>query len=60
MELSRTLTQLPWWKVLGVAGLAGVTAGGLVVARRERARRDMTPDEIRSRLHARYAEVSDT
>jgi hypothetical protein len=46
-----------WWKVLGLAGLAGVAATGVVVARAERQRRAYTPDEIRSRLHERAAET---
>jgi hypothetical protein len=45
-----------WWKVVGLAGLAGVAATGVVVARAERQRRAYTPDEIRSRLHERAAE----
>ena len=45
-----------WWKVLGLAGLAGVAATGVVVARAERRRRSYTPDEIRARLHERVAE----
>jgi hypothetical protein len=48
-----------WWKVLGLAGLAGVAATGVVVARAERRRRAYTPDEIRARLHARI-EAADT
>jgi hypothetical protein len=47
-----------WWKILGLAGLAGVAATGVVVARSERRRRTYTPDEIRDRLHARLAEAS--
>jgi hypothetical protein len=47
-----------WWKVLGLAGVAGVTATGVVIARRERARRALTPEQVRSRLHERYAEIS--
>lgn len=46
-----------WWKILGVAGLAGVAATGAVIARAERRRRAYSPDEIRERLHARAAEV---
>jgi len=42
-----------WWKVLGVAGFAGVAATGVLVARSERRRRAYTPDEIRAQLHAR-------
>ncbi|HEV2089369.1 MAG TPA: hypothetical protein VGR21_13760 [Cryptosporangiaceae bacterium] len=44
-----------WWKVLGLAGLAGVAATGVVVARSERRRRAYTPEEIRARLHDRLA-----
>ena len=43
------------WKLLGLAGLAGVAATGVVIARDERKRRAYTPDEIRSRLHERVA-----
>jgi len=45
------------WKALGLAGLAGVAAGGAVIARNERRRRAYTPEEIRARLHERVAEV---
>jgi hypothetical protein len=48
-----------WWKVAGLAGLAGVAATGVVLARSERRRRAYTPEEIRERLHARVAEVTD-
>jgi hypothetical protein len=41
------------WKLLGLAGLAGVAAGGVVTARAERRRRAYTPDEIRARLQER-------
>ncbi len=45
------------WKLLGLAGLAGVAAGGVVLGRAERRRRSYTPEEIRDRLHARAAEA---
>lgn len=45
------------WKLLGLAGLAGVAATGVVVARRRRATTDVSPDELRDRLHQRLAEV---
>ena len=46
------------WKYVGLAGLAGVAATGVVVARRRRAHREnMDPDELRARLHARLAEA---
>jgi hypothetical protein len=46
------------WKLLGLAGLAGVAAGGVVLARAERRRRAYTPEEIRQRLHARADEAA--
>jgi len=45
-----------WWKLLGLAGLVGVAATGVVIARAERQRRAYTPEEIRTRLHARLTE----
>jgi hypothetical protein len=45
------------WKLIGVAGLAGVAATGAVVTRRRRAQQQLSPDELRARLHARLAEV---
>ncbi len=47
-----------WWKLLGLAGVAGVAATGVVIARAERKRKAYTPEEIRERLHARVAEAS--
>jgi hypothetical protein len=46
------------WKVIGLAGVAGVAATGVVVARKRRAQHDYEPDELRERLHARLSEVS--
>ena len=46
------------WKVLGVAGLAGVAATGVAVSRAERRRRAYEPDDVRARLHERYEEAS--
>jgi hypothetical protein len=46
------------WKILGLAGLAGVAATGVVVARRRRRTRDYDADERRARLRQRLAEVS--
>ena len=45
--------RIAWWKWLGLAGLAGVAATGVVAARDERRRHAYTPDEIRARLHER-------
>jgi hypothetical protein len=47
----------PPWKLLGLAGVAGVAATGVVVARNRRAHVDLEPDELRARLHARLAAV---
>jgi len=46
------------WKIVGLAGLAGVAATGVVIARRRRTPAAYTPDELRARLHQRLAEVS--
>lgn len=43
------------WKWLGLAGVAGVAATGVVVARDQRRRAQVTPDEVRARLHERLA-----
>jgi hypothetical protein len=45
------------WKLVGLAGLAGVAATGVVVARRRRATAEVSPDELRDRLHERLAAV---
>jgi hypothetical protein len=47
-----------WWKIVGLAGLAGVAATGVAVARAERRRRAYTPEEIRARLHTRADEAA--
>jgi hypothetical protein len=47
------------WKLIGLAGLAGVAATGVVVARKRRAHRAYDPDELRERLHRRLAEASE-
>jgi hypothetical protein len=46
------------WKLIGVAGIAGVAATGVVVARRRRAQGDYDPDELRARLHGRLADAT--
>jgi hypothetical protein len=44
------------WKWIGLAGVAGVVAGGALVVRDQRKRRAYTADEVRARLHQRLAE----
>lgn len=44
------------WKLIGLAGIAGVTAVGVVVVRRRRRSwNDLSPDELRRTLHERLA-----
>ena len=45
------------WKLVGLAGLAGVAATGAVVVRKRREHQDLDPEELRARLHQRLAEV---
>ena len=45
------------WKLIGLAGVAGVAATGVVVARRRRTMREYDPDELRARLHRRLEEA---
>jgi hypothetical protein len=42
-----------WWKVLGLATLAGVVTAGVVTRRKRRSYRSYDTDELRERLHAR-------
>jgi hypothetical protein len=45
------------WKLVGLAGAAGVAATGVAVARKRRAHVDLTPEELRERLRQRLAQV---
>jgi hypothetical protein len=44
------------WKIARLAGLAGVAATGVVIARNERKRRAYTPEQVRAKLHERAAQ----
>jgi hypothetical protein len=44
-------------KLLGLAGVAGVAAGGAVLARNERQRRAYSPDDVRTRLRERHSQL---
>ena len=44
------------WRWIGLAGVVGVAAGGVLIARDQRRRNAYTPDDIRTRLHDRVAE----
>jgi hypothetical protein len=48
---------MQWWKWLGLAGVVGVTASGVAIARDSRTRNEYTPDDVRARLHERAAQV---
>ncbi|MBF6328190.1 hypothetical protein [Nocardia transvalensis] len=48
-----------WSKILGLAGVAGVAATGVIIVRAERKRRAYTPDQVRERLHARLGDQPD-
>lgn len=43
--------------MLGLAGLAGVAATGLLVRRNRRPQSELTPEELRERLHRRLAQA---
>jgi hypothetical protein len=45
------------WKWIGLAGVVGVAASGVLVARDQRKRNAYTPTDIRTRLHERLAEA---
>jgi hypothetical protein len=46
------------WKALGLAGLAGVAATGAIIARDQRQRAQLTPDEVRERLRKRVEQAA--
>ena len=43
-------------KLVGLAGVVGVAATGVVVVRGQRRRSAYTPEQVRQRLHDRLAE----
>ena len=47
----------PIWKLVGLAGIAGVAATGVAVARAERRRAAYAPEQVRERLHERYKQA---
>jgi hypothetical protein len=47
------------WKLVGLAGLAGVAATGALIIRDERRRQDLTPEDVRARLHERHQAAGD-
>jgi len=53
-----TVRNMSKW--IGLAGLVGVAAAGVLVARDQRRRNSYTPDQIRTRLHQRLNESGPT
>jgi len=45
------------WKWVGLAGVAGVAATGAIIARDQRQRVQLTPEEVRDRLRERLDET---
>ncbi|MCK9894112.1 hypothetical protein [Frankia sp. AgB32] len=48
-----------WGKLRGVAGLAGVAATGVLVARDQRQRGAYSPEEVRARRRERHAAAAE-
>ena len=48
------------WRLLGLGGVVGVAATGAIIARDQRRRAQLTPDEVRDRLHQRLGESDST
>ena len=48
------------WKLIGVAGAAGVAATGVAVARNRRPESELEQDELRERLRSRLADATAT
>jgi hypothetical protein len=51
-------SEMRLWKIVGLAGIVGATAAGVTVGaravkRQRRMYREVDPDELRTRLHAR-------
>jgi hypothetical protein len=50
--------KTPPWKLVGLAGVAGVAATGVVVARKRREHGEVDPEELRERLRGRLDEIA--
>ncbi|MGI9157722.1 MAG: hypothetical protein ACR2FG_14010 [Marmoricola sp.] len=45
------------WKAVGLAGLAGVAATGVIIARDRRQRAELTPEQVREQLQRRLRDA---
>ena len=45
------------WKLVGLAGVAGVAASGAVVVRRRRGQQEYEPEVLRGKLHERLEQT---
>ena len=59
VSTKRYRRRMQWWKWIGMAGLAGVAATGVVIKRDERQRKSYSPEDVRARLHERAAELGE-
>jgi hypothetical protein len=48
------------WTWLGLAGVAGVAATGVIIARDQRQRAQLTPEQVRDRLRERLDKSAET
>jgi len=55
--MGRGVRFVKLWRVLGVAGLAGVAATGVIIARDQRRRGQLTPEQVRARLQERVEQA---
>ena len=58
-SLGSALSSARLWKLLGLAGVAGVAATGVIIARDQRRRSDLPPEDVGARLHQRAAEAAE-
>lgn len=46
------------WRIIGLAGIGGVAAAGVLLSRKRRAWTEPSPEELRDKLHDRLASGS--
>ncbi len=48
------------WKLIGLAGVAGVAVAGVVATRKKRTWAEKSPEELRDQLHRRLDPTDET